>query len=235
LTTVRRIDTFDLPVPVESGEVGPTRAPKSRVTCPKLKPEIDEGGDADARTDDIPRADGRSTSLVGGLLLLGQAATVQAQTHAATAQIRSVTGQVEIQRKGETQWTPAVVGAQLAEGDNIRAHAGASAVLDLPEGSTLFVAENSRVAVSKLEVDSQNNARDVLFHLVVGKVRALVSKASITLVRARQSNFSISTPTAVAAARGTDFEVTFNADKQKMGVAVLPEPQGGSETKDGSL
>lgn len=173
--------------------------------------------------------------LIGGLLVLGLATSVNAQSKAATAQIRTLAGQVEIQRKGETQWTSAVAGARLAEGDNIRAHAGGSAVLDLPEGSTLFVAENSRVVVSKLEVDSQNNARDILFHLVVGKVRALVSKASITLVRARQSNFSISTPTAVAAARGTDFEVTFNAGQQVMGVAVLPEPQGGSETGNGAL
>ena len=172
---------------------------------------------------------------LGLLLVLGSATCAYAQSSAATAQIRTLTGNVEIQRKGETQWTPAAVGAKLAEGDNIRAHAGGSAVLDLPEGSTLFVAENSRVVVTKLEVDSQNNARNILVHLVVGKVRALVSKASITLVRARQSNFSITTPTAVAAARGTDFEVTFNANNQKMSVAVLPEPQGPHETEGGKL
>jgi len=173
--------------------------------------------------------------LVGGLILFGLASSADAQSKAATATIRNMAGTVEIQRKGDTQWTPAAVGAQLAEGDNIRAHAGGSAVLDLPDGSTLFVAENSWVVVTKLEVDSQNNARNILFHLVVGKVRALVSKASIALVRARQSNFSISTPTAVAAARGTDFEVTFNATQQVMGVAVLPEPQSGSETGKGAL
>jgi hypothetical protein len=178
---------------------------------------------------------GASSLLVGGLLLLGLVASVDAQSSAATATIRSLAGSVEIQRKGDTQWIPAAVGARLAEGDNIRAHAKGSAVLDLPDGSTLFVAENSRVVVTKLEVDSQSNARNILFHLVVGKVRALVSKASIALVRARQSNFSISTPTAVAAARGTDFEVTFNADQQVMGVAVLPEPQGGAQTGSGAL
>jgi hypothetical protein len=173
--------------------------------------------------------------LVGGLLLGGAAASADAQSRQATATIRTLAGTVEVQRKGETQWLPAVVGARLAEGDNVRAHAGASAVLDLPDGSTLFVAENSRVVVTKLEVDAQSNARSILFHLVVGKVRALVSKASIALVRARQSNFAISTPTAVAAARGTDFVVTFNAAHQTTGVAVLPEPQGGSTTGSGAL
>jgi hypothetical protein len=174
-------------------------------------------------------------SLGGLLVVVGFVTCANAQSSAPTAQIRTLTGQVEIQRKGEAQWTSAAVGARLAEGDNIRAHAGGAAVLDLPEGSTLFVAENSRVVVTKLEVDPQNNARNILFHLVVGKVRALVSKASIALVRARQSNFSITTPTAVAAARGTDFEVTFNANNQQMSVAVLPEPQAPAQPGGGAL
>lgn len=171
---------------------------------------------------------GALLAIVGGLFVFGLVDSAQAQLATGTAQVRAVTGQVEIQRKGETQWVPAVVGARLVEGDSVRAHAAASAALDLPEGSTIFVAENSRVVVTKLAVDTQNKAREILIHLVVGKVRALVSKASITLVRARKSNFAITTPTAVAAARGTDFEVTFDAVQQTMRIAVLPEPQGGS-------
>ena len=112
---------------------------------------------------------------------------------------------------------------KLGEGDNVRAHAGASAVLDLPDGSQLFVAENSRIVVAKIEVDTQSQTRQALMHLVVGKLRAVVTKASITLVRARQSNFVISTPTAVAAVRGTDLEVVFDDQQQSMRVAVLVE------------
>ncbi len=143
-----------------------------------------------------------------------------------TAEIKALTGQVEIQRKDESQWRPAIVGARLAEGDNIRAHAGGSAVLDLPDGSTIFVAENSRVVVSKLEFDSQSQSRQAFFHLVVGKVRAVVSQAAITLVKARQSNFAISTPTAVAAARGTVYVVLYDAVQNVMQMAVLvKDPQ----------
>ena len=160
-------------------------------------------------------------AVVAGLLALAVAAHVDAQVRVGTAEIKAVTGQVEVQKKGETQWRPAAVGARLAEGDNIRAHAAASAMLDLPDGSTIFVAENSRVVVSKLEFDPQTQSRQALFHLVVGKVRAVVSQAAITLVKARQSNFSISTPTAVAAARGTVFEVVYDATQNSMRVAVL--------------
>jgi hypothetical protein len=61
----------------------------------------------------------------------------------------------------------------------------------------------------------------VLLHLVVGKVRATIAQAAITLARARQSNFAISTPTAVAAARGTILWVF--TDGQKSMMAVEPE------------
>jgi len=149
------------------------------------------------------------------------------------AEIKSITGQVEIQKKGETEWVPAAVGVKLVEGDNIRAWAGASARMDLPDGSTIFVAENSRLAIGKLEFDQENQAREALFHLVVGKVRAVVSQTAIRLVKARQSNFSISTQTAVAAVRGTDFEVTYDEREQVMRIAVLPESRPGAKG-DGS-
>ena len=95
--------------------------------------------------------------------------------------------------------------------------------MDLPDGSTIFLAENSRVVVGKLDFDQQDQAREALFHLAVGKVRAVVSQTALRLVKARQSNFSISTPTAAAAVRGTDFEVTYDDIKQVTRIAVLPE------------
>ncbi|HEV8437588.1 MAG TPA: FecR family protein [Methylomirabilota bacterium] len=162
-------------------------------------------------------------AVFGGLLVLALADKAHAQRSTTTAEIKTVAGQVEFQRLGQTQWAPALPGTKLGEGDNVRTHPGASAVLDLPDGSALFVAENSRVVVAKLEVDRQSQNRQALFHLVVGKVRAAVAQASITLVRARQSNFAISTPTAVAAARGTIFEVVYDAAQKVMRVAVLVE------------
>lgn len=161
-----------------------------------------------------------------GFTVLFLANPAPAELRAGTAEVKSLTGTVEVQRQGQTQWVPAMVGMRLVERDEVRAHAAASAVLDLPDGSTLFVAENSRVVVAKLEVDPQNNARQALFHLVVGKVRAVVTQAALTLVRARQSNFAISTPTAVAAVRGTLYEVSYNSTLNTMTVAVLPRQPG---------
>jgi len=159
--------------------------------------------------------------VVAALLALAVAAPAHAA--AGTAELKAVTGRVELQRKGDSRWSPAAVGAKLAEGDSLRAWARASARLDLLDGSTIFLAENSRLVVGKLEFDQQNQVREALFHLAVGKLRAVVSRAAISLVKARQSNFAISTQTAVAAVRGTDFEVTYDDRRKETRIAVLKE------------
>jgi len=154
------------------------------------------------RTDGSLRLVAAAVAL-GALLSLALAQAAFAQQAPASAELKRVIGRVEILRKGQTQWIPAVIGARLVEGDDIRAFSGAQVELALPDTSTVQLAENSRLLLTKLEYDQQNQSRLVLLHLVVGKVRAAIAQSAITLVRARQSNFGISTPTAVAAARGT--------------------------------
>jgi len=156
---------------------------------------------------------------------LWQAALVNpasAQEPRASVELKRVVGRVEILRTGQTQWLPAVVGARLVEGDDIRAFSGASAELAFPDTSTVVLVENSRLLVSKLEFDQQKQSRIVLLHLAVGKLRAAIAQTAVTLVRARQSNFAISTPTAVAAARGTI--IWLFTDGRKSLMAVEPEP-----------
>ena len=160
--------------------------------------------------------------LLGALLPLALAAPGLAQQAPASAELKRVIGRVEILRKGQTQWIPAVIGARLVEGDDIRAFSGAQAELAMPDASSVQLAENSRLLLSKLEYDQQQQSRLVLLHLVVGKVRAAIAQTAITLVRTRQSNFGISTPTAVAAARGTI--VWVYTDGSRTLVAVEPEP-----------
>jgi len=156
-----------------------------------------------------------------GLFSLATPLSVAAQPGRPAAELKRVVGRVEILAKGQTQWIPAVVGAQLGEGDDIRAYSGATAELMLPDTSTVVVTENSRLLLTKVEYDPQSQSRFMLMHLVVGKVRATVAQAAITLARVRQSNFAISTPTAVAAARGTILWVF--TDGQKSMMAVEPE------------
>jgi len=158
---------------------------------------------------------------LGVLLLLVSPGPVFALQVGSSAEIKRVIGRVEVLQKGQTQWLPVVIGAQLAEGDDIRAFSGASAELALPDTSTVVLTENSRLLLTKMDIDKQDRSRFVLLHLAVGKVRATIAQAAVALARARQSNFAISTPTAVAAARGTIMWVFTDGDKSMM--AVEPE------------
>ena len=167
-----------------------------------------------------------TATVLGGLLLLLGVGSVSAQQPAGqsapTAEIKRVIGRVEVLRKGQSQWVPALIGDRLAEGDDIRAFAGAQAELNLPDTSTAVLAENSRLLLTKLEFDPQTQSRFFLLHLAVGKVRATVAQAALTLARVRQSNFVISTPTAVAAARGTIMWVFTDGTSSTMAVAMTP-------------
>ena len=159
--------------------------------------------------------------VVLGAFVLALPGPLMAQQVLPNAELKRVVGRVEVLSKGQTQWIPAVIGARLAEGDDIRAYSGATAELELPDTSTVVLAENSRLLLTKMEHDPQSQSRLMLLHLVVGKVRATVAQAAVTLARVRQSNFAISTPTAVAAARGTILWVF--TDGQKSMMAVEPE------------
>ena len=114
-----------------------------------------------------------------------------------------VTGNVRFMNKGDASWQMAQVGMRVTEGADVVAEPGSNAELRLPDGSTVLVAENTRFIVTKLDFDSQNRMRESFFHLATGKLRAIVSKAAASLVASRHNNFAITTPTAVAAVRGT--------------------------------
>ena len=159
--------------------------------------------------------------VLGALIPLALVNPTLAQQAPPSAELKRVIGRVEVLRKGQTQWIPAVIGGRLMEGDDIRAFSGAQVELALPDTSTVQLAENSRLLLTKLEYDQQNQTRIVLLHLVVGKVRAAIAQTAIALVRTRQSNFGISTPTAVAAARGTIVWMAYDGVTL---IAVEPEP-----------
>ena len=137
---------------------------------------------------------------IGIGILVVPAADAQQQ---ASALFSVVTGNVRFMNKGDASWQRAQVGMRVTEGADVVAEPGSNAELRLPDGSTVLVAENTRFIVNKLDFDSQNRMRESFFHLATGKLRAIVSKAAAAMVAARQNNFAITTPTAVAAVRGT--------------------------------
>jgi len=147
---------------------------------------------------------------MGFLLTLAAWPTPVEAQQQASATISAVAGRVEVLPKDQTAWQPARLGMQVFEGDEVRSFPGGNAELRLPDTSTVFVAENSRLAVTKLDFTPQNQMRAAFFHLAVGKIRGIIAKAAVALVQARQNNFAITTPTAVAAVRGTTLYAAFD-------------------------
>jgi hypothetical protein len=162
-------------------------------------------------------------ALAASLLLMAWG-SADAQMKPASAEIVQATGRVEVLPKGQTNWAAGAVGTRLVEGDQIRALANSRADLNLPDGSTILIAENTRFAVQKLDYDTATRDRDATFHVVAGKVRAQVSQAAVQIIRARQSNFNISTPNGVAAIRGTILITAYNPATQETLTFVFPSP-----------
>lgn len=171
-----------------------------------------------------------AVAAVAGLFLLIAWTPADAQAPKApalrtgTVEVRQATGPVDVQRKGQGAWTRIAAGARLSENDQIRALAGGWADLLYPDGSTVLLAENSRLVMTRLAYDPATRARNIGSHLAVGKIKAEVRRAAVQLVRARQSNFLISTPRGVAAVRGTVVFIAFNPATNQVFVAATPSP-----------
>src|SRR5262245_59052005 len=148
---------------------------------------------------------------VGAILTLLSITPAPAQVRQEQAKLTNVVGQVEVLRRGTTAWQPAKAGLALSVGDEIRAAQDSGAEIAMVDGSIVMVFARSRLQIRQLTTETATQERTSWFHLVVGLVRYIVSQPAVTLVRARQNQFTISTPTAVMAARGTDGVLSYAA------------------------
>jgi hypothetical protein len=152
----------------------------------------------------------RAVLILMALQLVLCAWSEAAEVPQAAGVISHMAGRVEVLPRGQTTWQAARTGTRVSEGDQVRSLAGGNAELRLPDTSTVFVAENSRIAVTRLDFDAKNQMRSAFFHLAAGKLRGVGVRAAAAPVQTRQSNFAISTPTAVAAVRGTTLYASFD-------------------------
>lgn len=116
-----------------------------------------------------------------------------------------VTGKVTVQhaeKKGD--WLPLKPGAQLLLGDFIKTNDGA-VKLTMEDGSSISLAAKSQLELNEF-VYKASSQRRTSFKLWGGRL-----KASISRFLADNNSVQISTPTAVAGVRGTDFMVAVNA------------------------
>ncbi|MBI3929303.1 MAG: FecR domain-containing protein [Armatimonadetes bacterium] len=116
-----------------------------------------------------------------------------------TAAIAYVENSVQI--KGSGGWTRADVGDVLAPGSRIKTGKGSTAALVLSDETMIKLAENTEFVLVDLR-ESENGNFVRKFQLTLGRVWA-----DVTPSKSSGSTFEIQGPDAVAAVRGTAFEV----------------------------
>ena len=135
------------------------------------------------------------------LLCLVLAATTLAQAAPRTAgSFKLAAGEVLLQGKDGSA-RPAAVGGKVFEGDSITTQAGAEAHLQMADGASLIVRENSRITVAAYVADGGANDRS-LIELARGALRSITG----WIGRHNRSNYAIRTPLVTIGVRGTDHE-----------------------------
>jgi hypothetical protein len=122
-----------------------------------------------------------------------------------------VEGMVDIQRTGMTKASPVRAGDPVSLGDAVRTLRGGKAEIRFRDETVLQIAPESRITIDQYSFGAGESRDRGVLGLFRGKVRAVVSKAKASVVRAgaTDTGFSIKTPTAIAGVRGTDFIVYY--------------------------
>jgi hypothetical protein len=114
--------------------------------------------------------------------------------------VESLSGRVLVTRAGVVNVLR--VQSELRVGDQVRTGVDGRVRIRFIDDSTMTVAPNSNIEIAEFMFESQQS-RVANFRLMAGRVRARVSSALT-----QDSNVRITTPTAVAGVRGTDFMVS---------------------------
>jgi hypothetical protein len=121
-----------------------------------------------------------------------------------TACVYSLAGTVEIMKAGETAWQPADKGTPLAEGYKVRTGDKANCEIIFKDGTFLKLDAGTETAFDELKTAPEG--RSFLFSLLRGKSLWMAAK-----IKTLKNKFSVRTPSAVCAVRGTDFSIVVSS------------------------
>jgi ferric-dicitrate binding protein FerR (iron transport regulator) len=147
----------------------------------------------------------RKVLIVLGLLLLPSALFAQG-----ALRVSSPVGQVEWRAASSRNFVP-LANQPVQAGDELRTGPGGSVILTAPDGTYMVISENSRLVVD----DFWSGNFKSIMNLMVGQVRFFIQRLG-----GRPSPYSVRTPTALIAVRGTTFDV-FVDDAQSAEVRCL--------------
>jgi hypothetical protein len=140
--------------------------------------------------------------LGAALIVLPSIRAVAATTGPAAGSITQLSGNVEIERGGHA--IPATSGAPVEIGDSVVTGPSSKATITLTDQSQLELSEHSTLVLDENTLDSAGVRQSTKVRLLGGLVRAIVHFTAGT-----PPNFEVHTPNAVASARGTTFDVSY--------------------------
>ncbi len=119
-----------------------------------------------------------------------------------TGKLANVQGEVEVQKRGTTEWATATADMTIGPGDQINTGLTGHASL-IFKNSTTEIEPFTQFVVGRALEDKDNMTTELF--LQVGKVSSAVNPAS-----GKKNKFTVTTPSAVAGVRGTKQECSFN-------------------------
>ncbi len=128
--------------------------------------------------------------------------SIRANAQTGDGTITAVSGRVQVTHAGKVAAT--TVGMPVFNGDQVDTAAGSSATVTLLDTSTLEIGASSKI---KLDIPTRAASTSTMARigLLAGAVRSYVAHA----VAGGPPKFEVNTPNAVAAARGTKYDVTY--------------------------
>ncbi|MDA8130725.1 MAG: FecR family protein [Elusimicrobia bacterium] len=129
-----------------------------------------------------------------------------AMNAAETACIYQLQGSVEVRKAGEEDWLKAVKGLPLRQGDSLRTGGRSWCEMLLRDGTFIRLDQNSETGAEELRADDEGRAFG--FSFLKGRAVWLVAKLKGKVL----SRFTVRTPSAVCAVRGTEFAVSVSTD-----------------------
>lgn len=125
---------------------------------------------------------------------------MKAASASAEAELLSLSGEVSVRRAGQTDWSAVSEETLFSEGDTVRTGKNASAELSIDEEDNILASlgENTTAILRGKALER--------IELSGGRIRSLVKKLE------KGSGFEIKTPTIVAAARGSGWDVDYDGE-----------------------
>jgi RNA polymerase sigma factor (sigma-70 family) len=140
---------------------------------------------------------------VSGLFLLTWSGGVVTRS----ATLSRMSGVVEMLPVGEEVWRSLSTGDQIGVGDRIRTGPLAAATLTFFDGSTTELDAKTEVTLARMRSRRDGGGKVIVLNQWLGQTHNRVEH-----LPDKDSRFQVETPTAVTAARGTEFQIAIEAD-----------------------